>query len=75
MALKRYEVLGWPAFKRSESAVGLQNGPDGFKVSQTALKQANSFKTVMVSNPSIAYIRIYVFCMYCIFTTVRDINT
>ena len=53
MALKESEVLGWPPLKRFGSTVGLlQNGSDDFKAGRTALKQANGYKTVRVSNQS-----------------------
>ena len=68
MALKRSKVLGWCTLKWSRSAVRLQNGLDGFKVGQTALKQAHGFKTVQVSNRSVTYINIsiYVYEYVCL---------
>ena len=46
MAFKWSGILGCPALKWSWSAIGLQNGTDGFNVSWTVLKQTNNFLTV-----------------------------
>ena len=58
MALKESGVLEWPTLKRS--GLDGQGWMLGYKMGHMALKRADGFKMVWVSNRYVTYIHVYV---------------